>query len=315
MEFELRFVLDYNMKRFITICLGLIILTLYGSCQKSISLFNHVPKDYYTRHHSSEIKSQKREPILCLKNSEGIKPDNTRDLISIDNNSIDKTADLDFSVSKKNFEPLPNAFLWDNFDFLSYSNNTVNNNEAEDFKKKKKRSRLFGLIAGALGISSVVSVFFGSASLFLILVGGSIAFAIASNRVHPQKSHNNAKENFEEDYPENETIIAEESLSKEERQNLEIEKLGFFSFLSGFFSIFLTLLAFGPYNSVVLIAFIPFLALMSFIFGFYSLSKHKKNPRKFRGKGYAYAGIGIGSVYLLFALFIFILILSFYSIY
>ncbi|QNL21531.1 DUF4190 domain-containing protein [Hyphobacterium sp. CCMP332] len=303
------------MKRFIIISLGFILLTLYSSCQKNISLFNHVPWDYYTRHHSSEIKTPEKEPILCLKNSEGIKRDKTRDLISIYENSADKTADLDFSVSKKNFEPLPNSFLWDNSDYLSYSNNTININEAEDFKKKKRRSRLFGLIAGALGISSVVSVFLGSASLFLILVGGSIAFGIASNRVHPEKSAKKAKENLKEDYPENETIIAEELLSNKERQNLEIEKLGFFSFLSGFFSIFLTLLAFGPYNSAILIAFIPFLALMSFIFGVYSLSKHKKNTQKFRGKGYAYAGIGIGSVYLLFALFVFILILGFYSIY
>ncbi len=303
------------MKRFITICLGLILLILCGSCQKRISLFNYVPKDYYTRHHITEIKAQQKEPILCLKNSERYEPVKTRNLISDDFNYTHKKTDLDFSVSKKNFEPLPNAFLKDNSDFLSYSKNTIDSNEATDFKKKKRRSRLLGLIAGALGITSVGSIFLGSASLFLILVGAAIGFAIASNRLHPEKSVNKKEENLEKDNPENEKFIAEKPLSKEEKKELEIEKLGFFSFLSSLFSIFLILMAFGPYNSTVLIAFVPFLALLSIVFGIYSLSKQKKNPGKFRGKGYAYVGLGIGSVYLLFAILVAILFLGFYSIY
>ncbi len=57
-------------------------LVLLASCQKRVSLFNHVPKDYYTRHHSNEIKSQPREPILCLQKSNKDNSSKTDEIVS-----------------------------------------------------------------------------------------------------------------------------------------------------------------------------------------------------------------------------------------
>lgn len=288
----------------------LLLILFLSACKGPVSLFNHVPKDYYTRHHSNEVKAQKREPILCLKQSK------KEDLpfYAKNKNAANEGIEQDFSVSKNTFEPPLRQNLWDIYNNKNYSENKYEEHSEVENNKKQKLSNIFGWSATALGIAGVFTIFIGPVELFLTMAITAVGLGIASSSISPRKKLEEQKRNIKtekQELQEDKKVVLE-PLTKEERKALDVEKLGFFSSAAGIFSLVLTALAFGPYNSLIIVAFIPFLALIAMTFGSISLIKFRENPHKFRGKGYAIFGIGLSSLLVFAALAIIIAFLISY---
>lgn len=85
----------------------LFVILALTSCKSPVALFNHVPKNYYTRHHTEDVQPQKREPIACLTQKPRVeekKEVQMQDLfVSKNNQFFDNTLRPNYERSKEVF--------------------------------------------------------------------------------------------------------------------------------------------------------------------------------------------------------------------
>lgn len=143
----------------------LFVFLALASCKSQVAFFNHIPADYYTRHHSEEIKTPQRKPAhQRIRQAEKT---TISQVAETEREDISKTivASADNQIAPADFEPL-------------YKRSSYKEPEFDEDTKPVQREKVlegFGLLSFIFGILSI---------LIPYLIPISVIFAVISLTRH-----------------------------------------------------------------------------------------------------------------------------------